>query len=644
MRLYALFIILFFAASPACSQGLIGDDLLCTEKARHEKRMAFRVNPNVYHGYEILYHRLRLKLDPRKNDSLAGSVFSLVKIFKNTDSIGFDFVAGMQVDSVKRGNIHLLFSRKFDVLYCHKPGQWQAGTFDSLTVYYHGKPSNGGGFGAFVRDNHQTGPVIHTLSEPHGAKFWWPCKQTLDDKIDSLDFYISTHKSLKAASNGLLVGSTLVDTTITYHWKHRYPIATYLVAMAVTNYQEYTDYAHWSTSSDSMPVLNYVFPQTLTEAKTSTKVILPILRFYDSLFGPYPFKKEKYGHAQFTWGGGMEHQTMSFMVNFSFDLQAHELGHQWFGDGVTCGSWEDLWLNEGFATYLTALCYDHFYNRPQFLDKMWWVRKAAISQNGGSVHARDTNNVGELFSGNLRYNKAAFMIHMLRDRVGDALFFATMKEYMTQAPRAYGFATTREFQKLFEKNCACDLDTFFNEWFEGEGFPRLYVRWVQSGKNLHLVVNQVGSSSISPFFHVKVPLLFRNKSGQTQLITVYPQSPLQAFDLTLNIAADTATFDPNVVVLAGDSVTGRNLDGGDAMYSVGPNPVRDILNIQKIGSQVTKTQLFNQAGQEVPARMVLNEDSGFGRAQLDLSPLPAGVYTLKIFNEHFVSLYKLIKY
>ncbi|MEY4042265.1 MAG: hypothetical protein RL233_1796, partial [Bacteroidota bacterium] len=130
------------------------------------------------------------------------------------------------------------------------------------------------------------------------------------------------------------------DTTHLMVWKHRYPIATYLVAFAVTNYAQYTQYAPLVGRAKPLPVLNYVFPQFLNTAQQETKQVLPIIRLFDSLFVRYPFVEEKYGHAQFTWGGGMEHQTMSFMVNFSFDLMAHELAHQWFGDKVTCASWQ----------------------------------------------------------------------------------------------------------------------------------------------------------------------------------------------------------------------------------------------------------------------------------------------------------------
>jgi aminopeptidase N len=219
-------------------------------------------------------------------------------------------------------------------------------------------------------------------------------------------------------------------------------VVTYLVAIAVTNYVEFTDYAHFDGRSDSLPVLNYVFPQFEASSRSEVKDILPMLRLMDSLFIPYPFEKEKYGHAQFTWGGGMEHQTMSFMVNFSFDLMAHEVAHQWFGDMVTCGSWNDLWLNEGYATYLTAVCHEYLRGKEDFKFQMRAMRNNITAKDDGSVKPSDTSQVNVLFNGRLTYRKGAWLLHMLRNELGDSLFFEGCRTFLTGGDRAFAFSTT----------------------------------------------------------------------------------------------------------------------------------------------------------------------------------------------------------
>jgi len=200
------------------------------------------------------------------------------------------------------------------------------------------------------------------------------------------------------------------------------------VAIAVTNYAEYSD---WLELEDGrkIEILNFVYPENLEKAKTETPVTAEMIALYNRLIGEYPFADEKYGHAQFGWGGGMEHQTMSFMYNFGFELVAHELAHQWFGDYITCGSWQDIWLNEGFATYLSGLVYENL------LDGYWWPQfkklnvERIVSQPGGSVYVKDTTNIETIFSGRLSYSKGAWILHMLRWTLGDEAFFEGMKSY-----------------------------------------------------------------------------------------------------------------------------------------------------------------------------------------------------------------------
>jgi aminopeptidase N len=524
----------------------------------------------------------------------------------------------------------------------YKAGGWMGGSRDSVGIVYQGNPSNGGGFGYFVHDNHMKGPIVHTLSEPYGAQYWWPCKQTLHDKIDSLDVWVYTDTSMKAASNGVVVrNEVLNDSQRLMVWKHRYPIVTYLVAIAVTNYSEYTQYAQLIGRSKPLPVLNYVFPQFRTDAERETKDVLPMIRLFDSLFVPYPFEKEKYGHAQFTWGGGMEHQTMSFMVNFSYDLMAHELAHQWFGDMVTCGTWQDLWLNEGFATYLTVMTTEFLRTKEESYGKLRGMRSNITGNDDGSVFPKDTLNVGSLFNGRLTYNKGAWVLHMLRDKLGDSAFFQGCRLYLNGKNTYHGFAKTADLEWYMEKASGRNLDTFFQQWYFGEGFPYLKINWKQKGKTVTLTCEQTPSHNSVPYWHVRIPLLLRGE-GKEKLVLWEPKQLLGEMKLLVDFEVDTVIFDPYVRLLAKVSIGGMNLNKvQENAFVLFPNPTSGTFVLYARNPSAIVMEVFDAVGQKVMEM----DTKGNVTKQLtvSLSALPAGPYFLRINDGNFVYSYKLLK-
>ena len=640
MKFRLLFVLSFFLFGGTLAQ--VPEDLICAEKANILSRIQKRGVSPVFHGYNIDYHRCHWYVNPLKNAFLKGSVMFKFTVLQSADSLGVDVGSGLNILNVVYHGNAATYSRKGDALYIHNPSKWIPNSQDSFEIFYEGFPANGAGFGSFVYDNHKTGPVIHTLSQPYGAPFWWPCKQTLHDKIDSIDIYVHTAKSLKAGSNGLLVDTfSEGDTAKVYHWKHRYPIATYLVAIAVTNYDEFTHYAKFHQYADSMPVLNYVFPQFKNTAFEETKLVLPMLRLFDSLFVRYPFIKEKYGHAQFTWGGGMEHQTMSFMVNFSFDLMAHELAHMWFGDMVTCGSWQDLWLNEGFATYLTCLAFEYLKSKVDFKYRLNGMRNDICSDPNGSVCPKDTSQVNVLFNGRLTYNKGAWVLHQLRNKIGDSAFFKACRNYL-QGSNAYGFGYTPELQKAMELTSGKDLSVYFQQWFFGEGFPYLKINWTQRANRVKVRIDQTPSNFKVPFWYIKVPLLLKNGS-KSMLVEFEPQKLKDSFTVELPFAADTAIFDPNVTVLAKASVGGANLDeleSEDAIYLL-PNPGSDLLNVVSRNPSITKIEVYNVIGDKV-LEVDLGKNAS-GNLILNTQKLARGTYFIRINTENLVYSKKWLK-
>ena len=417
------FLILIFAFQGSLAQAPDPDftDKMAAIEGRNHQKSALFVESVGYADYDLIYQRLNFNVDPAVN-FISGSVYSSVKFLKdNITFVQFDLTDSLAIDSVKCNQVITTFSRSGNKINVNLLMQMAKYSISPIEIYYHGKPPSGG-FGSFAVEKHENEPVLWTLSEPYGAMEWWPCKQSLADKIDSLDIYITSPSQYRAASNGKLISDQISGEKRTAHWKHLFPIATYLVGIAVTNYETYSDFLDLSDGS-KIEILNYIYPEYLETAKSKSVHVLSIMQFYNSKFIKYPFATEKYGHAQFGWRGGMEHQTMSFMYNLDYELVAHEMAHQWFGDYITLTSWHDIWLNEGFATYLTGLVFENLQ------DGYWWpiwknnLVANITSKPDGSVFVADTTDVNRIFNARLTYNKGAYLLQMLRWEMGDDHFF-----------------------------------------------------------------------------------------------------------------------------------------------------------------------------------------------------------------------------
>ena len=284
------------------------------------------------------------------------------------------------------------------------------------------------------------------------------------------------------------------------------------------------------------------------------------MQFYNEKFITYPFAAEKYGHAQFGWGGGMEHQTMSFMTTLDYELVAHEMAHQWFGDYITLNSWHDIWLNEGFATYLTGLVFENLQNG------VWWpVWKNNLvvnitSKPDGSVYVADTTDVYWIFNGRLTYNKGAYLLHMLRWEMGNEKFFKGLKNYLNDPAIGNAFASQEQFVAHLEAAADTSFTEFFKDWYYGEGFPTYqlssYTDYADLGKQ-KLRINQIPSHPSVSFFEMNVPIRVW-KDGKYVDLRLYHTQQNQEFEIA-NSKIDSIQFDPEQWLCAkADKVVSNN--------------------------------------------------------------------------------------
>lgn len=646
MRASATFcLVLLSMLLPRFSAGQTTYDISRAEAKAQQRQIAFAPSPATA-NYDLIYQRTQWHIDPAVR-YIRGAVTSHFKPLTNAlDQLWFDMDDALRVDSVyyRQQKINFLQSSE-KLLMLDLPTSLAAGLLDSVTVFYQGTPPTTG-YGSFEKSSHNGSPIIWTLSEPYGARDWWPCKQSLTDKIDSIDIFIRTPVGNKAASNGVLVAEQTTGNEVTYHWRHRYPIATYLVALAVTNYVAFVNEVPVA-GHPPIEVLNYVYPESESALRPQAENIAGMMQLFSELFGLYPFADEKYGHAQFGWPGGMEHQTMSFMGSFDYDLMAHELAHQWFGDKVTCGSWHDIWVNEGFATYLTGLTKEHLMDPVAWSSWKQAVINSVTSQPGGSVWVPDTTNVNRIFSSRLSYKKGAYLLHMLRWVVGDEDFYAGIRNYLSDPALAYAFATAEDVKRHLEATSGKDLDEFFEDWYYGEGYPSYSVRAVQEQNLLTLTLNQATSVPTSVnFYEMPVPVYLRNRTGtrDTTLVLSHTHQD-QTFTAELDFAVATIRVDPDLWLLSkGNTATitvvqpppPTGLDEElQAKLKLFPNPAENKLQVQAAeGLQLHRIIATDLQGQQ----LFTSDAKGKNILELQVKQLPAGTYILRIqTNKGWVS-------
>ena len=636
-----ILICLFFVINIATTTAQELISISKTEAKAAATKINFKANPNTA-NYDVTYHKLEFTVDPAIAD-IAGKVTTTFTALENMTAVIFDLDNNMTVTSVTQNGNSISYSQNTnEELIITLQNTLNLGDSTSVVITYNGTPLSSG-FDSFEASTHGNGldksPALWTLSEPYGALDWWPCKQDLNDKVDSIDVFITAPKQYTSVSNGLEQGTTTTLTSKTTHFKHQYPIPAYLIAIAVTNYSTYSHQV--SYKNNNFPIVNYVYPENLTSAQNSTLITVDIMEHFIDLFGDYPYKNEKYGHAQFGWGGGMEHTTVSFMGSFNRGLIAHELAHQWFGDKVTCGSWQDIWLNEGFATYLSGLTIEHLDGDTSFKNWRSSNISSITSSTNGAVYISDADvtNVNRIFSSRLSYNKGAMVLHMLRKKLGDTNFFKGVKNYITDPNLAYNYAKTPDLMAHLEASSGLDLNEFFNDWVYNQGYPTYSITWHQPTTNtISIQLNQTQSHASVSFFEANVTIRLNGINGEVLDVVLNNLTNRETFIEDVNFTVSTINFDPDYHLISKNNTTTLGIENNPFILeniSLFPNPVNDILTIQ-ISKNITfkGATLYNTLGKEMFTTT---------NKEINLSKLSTGVYFIKVFTNSGNLYKKIIK-
>lgn len=636
-KLYVLFISLIFVQIFSQKhEESERKNLLKAELGRYAKMIDYNTNPNTL-NYDLKYQRLELDLNPAQQ-FVSGTVTSHFMAKQNMSSIYFDFSNVLTVSEVKYHGSNLTFTQlATKELKIDFPANIPATTLDSLSIKYSGAPdTSGSASDAFTISTQGGTPVLFTLSEPYGAQEWFPTKQSMNDKIEKVDIKITTPSQYNVASNGKLFSETILPGSkkLTF-WQTNYPIPAYLIALGITNYTKLND----TMGTPPFPFVNYLYPSTTSNSTIMSNITYTktIMDTFENYFGLYPYRNEKYGHMQFGWSGGMEHATMSSMGAWSRGIIAHELAHQWFGDKLTCGAWNDIWLNEGFATFGEHLANEKLLmNNTQFMSYLSGEIDYITSSTGGSVYVSDSNlgSINTIFNSRLTYSKGGYVLRMMKWILGDAAFYTALKDYHARPNLAYNYVRTSDFAASVLQSTGKDFTEFFNDWIYGQGYPTYQIRWNQtSDQILRFKVSQTQSNASVSFFEMPLPIKVTGTSGQIAYVVLdntfnnqffaktvgFPVASIQ-FNYEYQIVQKNSTVTKDTTILAVDSSDKEAI----AIY---PNPVKNQLYIAGIRN-IQSFEIYSIEGKLIKAGRYSSDQT------IDVNMLPKGVYLLKIDNQN----------
>lgn len=543
------------------------------------------------------------------------------------------------VDSVKSGNQTLVYNHSNDRLNITQ--SVGAASPVSVTVYYKGLPEPTG-FGSFIFSSHNGKPLVWSLSQPYGSMDWFPCKNDPDDKADSSSVAIRCRSDLTAVSNGLLYGITdNNDSTKTHYWRSRYKISSYLISIAVGDY-----YLYEQVSYNGIPIKHYVFPDRFETLKPVLDKTSLMIYFFEDWFWEYPFKDEKYGHAQILTGGAMEHQTCSSMGAFTESVVAHELAHQWYGDLVTNENWHHIWLHEGFATYSEGLWLEESYGQTAYNDFI--ARNMSYAKNAkGTLYVQDITKLPEIFNGNRSYSKGAVVLHMFRRILHPVTFKNVLKSFVLDTAFRYGTATTEDFIRTANRVTGYDYSWFFNQWIYGENYPKYTVSWSSEplgNNNYKFILNVKQEANTSPqYFAMPVRVLIKTSDGEIYQ-SLFISLPEENFEFNITGKPKGIVFDPENSVLKekyGDDI---EIVNGFELYQNYPNPFNPATTIEYTISETSdiKLEIYNVEGRLI--RTLVNQRQKPGNYVVTFSGenIPSGIYYYVLKSGRNITAKKMV--
>ncbi len=525
--------------SRECTESDNGKDGLCghaqamiaqfeREKFPTTKSREAYADTNVTHCF------LDIEITLNPNTVTGSNTMDVTSLTDGLTEFTVDLFSDMTVDVIYVNGSSAGYIRPTDQIIITLDRTYNTDESFQVEVVYHGSPYHLSAAAGYSGTHGSPAvEVVASHSQPYNSPAWWPCKEDIADKF-TMDMWVTTPDWMTLASNGLLQGvDPLTGNRHRTRWHESYPISVYLVSIAATNYTMWTEYYVHDTGS--MPVEFYIYPEDVSWVQPLVADMVTMIETLSGpdVFGEYPFLSEKYGIAQFEGCCGMEHQTITSQGSFPERRNVHELAHMWWGDSITCKTWHDIWLNEGFARYAESLWHE-FKPGGSWEAYMTHMQTYRPSSYGGTVYRYDISTSSQIFDITNSYNKGSWVMHMLRHVVGDINFFGILAAHR-QAHEGRA-ADTPEFQAVAEYVFGQDLSWFFDEWIYGPGAPAYEYGWTyRANAGQHLLLLHVEQTQTSyPNFKMPIDVTITYAGGTTETQAVWHEDDIQWYVLSVS--------------------------------------------------------------------------------------------------------------
>ena len=428
---------------------------------------------------DLLSYHLDIRVDPEKK-FLSGKNTVRFRMLQDDTRIQLDLYANLEVDRILLGSTPLQYTREINAVFIDFPERLRRGREYAIDFYYSGTPREIGRFGGIAFRKDPNGKHwINTACEGEGSSIWWPSKDQWRDEPESMKLSVAIPDDLVDVSNGKFLGKTdLGDGYTRWDWHVHYPINSYNVSLNIG------DYVHFADRLGDLPLDFYVLPGSLDKAKKQFAQAKPMLEAYQRVFGEYPFKKDGYKLIEVPYSG-MEHQSAvtygnrfangylerdwtGVGVSPKFDfIIIHESAHEWFGNAVSAADVSDMWIHEGWTTYLEAVYVEELFGAEDALKYINGYktrvanRQPVITQRG--IHRAPTQDM---------YFKGALFLHTLRGVVNDdarwkKLIRATYQKFK------YRNILTEEMVRFINAELGQDLTPVFDQYLRRAALPVL---------------------------------------------------------------------------------------------------------------------------------------------------------------------------